>query len=521
MRPSRILTCLTALACASALPGYSFAQAAQSVVESVASATIPDAELQKALVAAQQAIDAQDCRGALDVLDPVVLRLGDSPQRAAMQRIRLFCLGVEGRAADIPSVQRELAKSLPTDGLVRAYGILVAADESRYVDAANQVSALAASAPHSLDILSGQSVRAISLQLTREHAYRQRGEMLVALAKADWQPSDLPELRSSFAQGAIETLIASGKADEAAGLLDRIDQPEMLTSMATERQYAVLWPMIEDRLGPKSATMADSFARDRLVFYANNPDAPAALRDATNAMLILGRYSEVVEMTDNVAVQNGMTHEALQTLMYRARALTTLKRGDEARKLLSSVAALDPQRTPDASSMIISFAEFLDDNGREQEALAFTREAQARASAVLSDFGQRWLDRTEVCALSALGKMAEANAAIDRMKLVSAHNQAATIEAMLCAKRDAEAAKIAVKAFDDKDMTSNLIAQFQPSDSTWAPTPSRLRSLWLAFLARPDVKAAFERKGRILPRTLWPSPTPRPIPHSGDASSLT
>jgi tetratricopeptide (TPR) repeat protein len=495
--------------------------AAEPVVASGAPATIPDTELQKALVTAQQAIAAQDCGGALGELDPLVPRLGDGPQRAALQRIRLFCLGVEGRAADIASVQRELAKTLPTDGLVRAYGVLVAADENRYIDAANQLSALATSAPHSLEILTGQSVRAISLQLTREHAYRQRGEMLVALAKADWQPSDLPELRSSFAQGAIETLIASGKADEAAGLLDRIDQPEMLTTMATERQYTALWPMIEDRLGPKSATMADRFARDRLVFYANNPDAPAALRDATNAMLVLGRYSEVVEMTDNVVVQDGMPHEAVQTMMYRARALSTLKRADEARKLLSGVAALDPQRTPDAASMIITFAEFLDDNGRELEALTFTREAQAKAAGALSDFGRRWLDRTEVCALSALGKTAEANAALDRMKLVSAQNQAATIEAMLCAKRDAEAAQIALKAFDDNDMASNLVAQFQPSDSTWAPAPSRLRSLWLAFLARPDVKMAFERKGRILPRTLWPSPAPRPIPHSGGASSLT
>jgi hypothetical protein len=171
--------------------------------------------------------------------------------------------------------------------------------------------------------------------------------------------------------------------------------------------------------------------------------------------------------------------------------------------------------------MIITFAEFLDDTGREQEALTFTREAQTRAAAALSDFGKRWLDRTEICALSALGKTAEANAAIDRMKLVSTQNQAATIEAMLCAKRDAEAAKLAIKAFDDGDMASNLVAQFQPADAGWAPAPSRLRTLWLAFLSRPDVKAAFERKGRVLPHTLWPSPVPRTIPHSGDASSLT
>lgn len=520
MRHKSLAACLSVLFCCTAASGLA---AAQITAPMALPGAVSDDDLKMALATAQQAISAQDCHGALAVLDPLVDRVGDPSRRAVLQRIRLFCLGMDGRVADLANVQRELSKTMPADGLVRAYGVLVAADENRYVDAASQLSALATTAPHNLEILTGHSVRAISVQLTREHAYRQRGEMLIALAKADWQPSDLPELRSSFAQGAIETLISGGRNDEAAGLLDRIDQPEMLSSMATERQYTVLWPMIEGRLGPKSGKAVDRYARDRLAFYANNPDSGAALRDATDAMLVLGRYGEVVEMTDNIAVQDSMSHEAIQTMVYRARALSTLKRDDEATKLLGSFAALDLQKTPEASSMIISFAEYLDDIGREQQALAAARQAQQTAAGALSDFGKRWLDRTEVCALAALGHSAEANAAVDRLKLLSAQNQAATIEALLCTKRDAEAAQIAVKAFDDSDMASNLVAQLQPEDSIWAPAPSRLKQLWQAFLlARPDVKAAFERKGRVLPRNFWPSPQPRVIPHSsGNGSSLT
>jgi len=199
-----------------------------------------------------------------------------------------------------------------------------------------------------------------------------------------------------------------------------------------------------------------------------------------------------------------------------------LKRDDDVVKLMSGVVALDLRRTPEATALLVSYAEFLDETGREKEALATARAARLNGDAFFSDFGMRWLDRTEVCALSALGRVAEANAAMDRMKLLVAQNQPATIEALLCVKRDAEAAKIIVKAFDDNDMADNLITQFQPQDAIWAPSPSRLRQLWIAFLARPDVKAVFEQKGRVLPRNFWPSPQPRPIPHeSGNGSSLT
>lgn len=486
-----------------------------------AARTIGDDELARALAGAQKAVAGQDCHAALIALDPLVARLGDSPQRAVVQRLRLVCLGVDGRVADIPAVQRELMKSMPRDGLVQAFGVLVAADESRFVDAANQITALAATSPQNLEILTGASVRAISVRLTEQHAYRERGDMLVALAQVDWQPTDIPELRLSFAQGAIESLLGSGKTDEAAELLDRIDQPEMLTSMAIERHYAPLWPAIERKLGPQSGAMADRFARDRLGFFANNPDSETALRDATNAMLLLGRFDDVVDMTGGVTVHAGMSRDAVRTLLYRARALAALRRNDDAVKLFGGFMALDLKQTPEATPALVNYAEFLDEIGREDDALTAARAALEKASVTLTDFGKRWLDRTEVCALSALGRVDEANKAADRLKLLSAQNQPATIEALLCAKRDAEASAIAIKAFEDNDVASNLVVQFQPANSVWAPAPSRLRGLWFAFLNRPEIKAVFGRKGRVLPENLWPAPDPRALPRRPGGASLT
>ena len=188
---------------------------AQQTSPAVSGPGVSEQELQAAMISAQDAIGRQDCAGVLAALDPLVPRLAETPQRTAIQRFRITCLAAVGRTADLPAVQRELAKAMPRDGLVRAFGALIAADENRFVDAADQISALAASSPDALQILTGTAVRAIAVRLSDEKAFDARGRMLVALAQADWQPADQPDLRASFAEGAIDALVKQGRAAEA------------------------------------------------------------------------------------------------------------------------------------------------------------------------------------------------------------------------------------------------------------------------------------------------------------------
>jgi hypothetical protein len=199
-----------------------------------------------------------------------------------------------------------------------------------------------------------------------------------------------------------------------------------------------------------------------------------------------------------------------------------LRRNDEADQFFGAFTKIDLRRSPDSAVALITYAEFLDEIGRPAKALAVARDARAKADALLTDHDKRWLDRTEICALSTLGRTAEANGAILAIKARAKDNEAAAIEALLCAKRDAEASQIALKAFGNSDTAPELLYQFQPAASLWAPTPSRLRALWIAFLARPEIKAVFERHGRILPRGFWPDPKPRSIPRRpGNGAALT
>ncbi len=478
--------------------------------------------LTAALTAAQEAAGRDDCAAVLNALDPIVPDLAEGQQRLLIQRMRLLCLSSEGRTAELSKVQQELARAMPRDGLVKAFGVLIAAEENRFTDAADQLALLADTSPQSLNVLTGAAVRAISMKLAEDRALEARARMMIALARADWEPSDIPELRIGFAESAIGALIDRGEADEAEGLLERIDQPELLSAMAVDRHYIKLWPALEARLGPGGGNSVDRFARDKFALLGDSPDSELALRDAANAMLLLGRYQDVLDMTDTVQVTDGISRDAVRTILYRARALTAMRRNDEADRLLGSFMKLDLQRSPAAATALVSYAELLDEIGRPAQALAAARDARTKTGDLLTPLGKLWLDRTEICTLSTLGRTAEASSAIQAIKRQSEQNQAATIEALLCAKRDAEASQIAIKAFGDSETAGELLIQFQPAASLWAPAPSRLRDLWTSFLARPEIKAVFERHGRILPRGFWPDAKPRAIPRRpGNGATLT
>lgn len=492
--------------------GLSFAATLALSAPASAQASADDPALAAAVGKAREALQREDCAAVLQALDPVVPGLQRGPGRTLVQRMRLVCLGTEGRAGELPAVQQELAQATPKDGMVKAFGVLIAADQNRFVDAANQLANLADSSPQSLDVLTGSAVRAITVKLIEDHARAARANMEIALARADWEPADLPDLRIDFAEDAIGALIDQGETAEAEGLLERIDQPELLSAMMVDRHYSKIWPALEARLGPASATSVDSYAREKLAAFADAPDSEIALRNAANAMLLLGRYQDVLDLTDNVRVADGVSTDAVRTLLFRVRALQAMRRYDDVDKLLAQFTRLDLRKSPAAVTALVSYAEFLDEIGRPAQALATARTALTKGGDLLTDLGKLWLDRTEICTLSTLGRTAEANHAIEAIKARAEQNQAAAIEALLCAKRDAEASRIALKAFDDEDVAGDLLLQFQPTGSLWAPSPSRLRNLWIAFLARPEIKATFQRKGRILPRSFWPDPKPRPIP---------
>jgi hypothetical protein len=463
-----------------------------------------------------------DCPGALAITAPLVSGAAaeGEPRRIAAQLVRLPCLAVAGRGAEVDATLAELRRTAPANPAVRAFAVSADAQAGRTAQAADGMIALADQGSPGLRLIPGVVWRVIAQRLMAAHDAPRRDRLALSLARAQWAPADDPTLGEAIAYEAAGAALDGKDTDEAAAFLSRVRRPDALAGMAIDRRYQALWPAIEKRLGPASGAAADRYARSALVAFADRPDDIAVRRDAARAFLYLGRADDLLATTAPVAVADGMDEDRVTIMLLHAQALTA--RGDRAGAIavLAPVAALDPARTPQASSALISLAELYHEQGRFADELALARTTMAKAQTGLSPFGIGWLRRNEVCALVGLHRDAEAKATGDALKAAAADNQPAAIEGLLCARRDDEAAAIAMATLGTPDGADRLADQFQPAGALFLAQPSALRESWERLLARADVRAAFDRAARILPKPLWPA-RDRAVPVSAALAGTT
>jgi len=481
-----------------------------------------DAAVTKALPLAQ----ANDCKAVLALLDPAVAGGAGrgSAARFSAQLLRLPCLPGAGRETEVAPLLAELRAQAPDNALIRGYQILDDADTQHYAQAADDLATVADQRSRALAMVPGDLWRQVAQALTLSNDSARRDRTALALALADWDPADRPELAESLAADGIGALLDRHAIDDARGLLDRIHRPPTLWEMAIERRYAALWPEIEKMIGPAGGTTIDGYAHGALDAYAGAPQDRHALLDATMAFSYLGRFDDVTTTAAATVIAPGMSEQQVEIVLADADAQAAAGHRDAALARLRPFASADLSTTPEAAVALIGLAEQLQDAGRYEEELGVADAGLGTKADYFSSYGLAWLKRNRVCALTGLKRAADARAAGDALKASAADNQAAAIEGLLCAGRDGEAATIAITALATTEGADRLADQFQPDGALLPHAPSPLRALWGKLLSRPDVKAAFDRSARILPKPYWPLATPRALPapaDGGDASSTT
>ncbi|USI73069.1 hypothetical protein [Sphingomonas morindae] len=476
----------------------------------VAAASADDARL---LAQAADRADAGDCAGVLALLDPLVAGAAPvaSGTRFSAQLLRMPCLAATGRGKEVAPVLAELQARAPHHPLVRAFEIFIAADQGRFDAAADGLAAIADEGSPALQLMPSSLWRALAQRLTVAGDIARRDRTALALARAGWTPEDRPELAESLALQGIGTLLDSGETAQARALLARVQRPAALWDMAIQRRYAPLWPAIEARLGAASGVAADRFARTALAAFAAAPNEDRARLDAVRAFIALGRGADAERTAAPVAAVPGLGEDRLDMALDDATAKSARGAGQAAIDRVLPFARLDLARTPEATAAIIVLGELYEEAGDHAAALALARTTLAR-NGPFSAFGTAWLRRTEVCALAGLGEQAQAARAADAMRATAGDNQPAAVEAALCANQDDAAERLAIAALATRDGASRLAEQFQPQGAFFLHPPGRMRARWAALLARPAVRAAFDRVARILPERLWPAATPRALP---------
>jgi hypothetical protein len=509
MGPEPRLRLLIAAALAALVAAHAGAALPRAPIAPARTRIGDDAVIARAAALAQ----AGDCKAVIALLDPMVAgeaRAGTATRFSA-QLLRLPCLGGVGRAGEVPAVLAELKQVSPGNPVVQGYEVFADVDAGRYAQAADNLGAIADSRSKALALMPGELWQALAQRLTLSGDVARRDRVALSLALADWDPADQPQLSESIAADGVGTLLDSHADDDARQLLGRVHRPALLWEMALEHRYAALWPQIEAALGPAGGSAIDRYARTALDAYADAPQDPQAALDAAQAFLALGRFDDVSSVAGGTAIAPHMSEQQVTLVLTDADALAAAGARDKALDRLRPFARADFKASPDAAAALIPLAETLDQAGRFDEELAVANEGAAQSD-YFSPFGLAWLQRNRVCALTGLGRAADAKAAGDALKAASKDNPAAAIEGLLCAGRDDEAAGIAIAALAISEGADALADQFQPDGALLPHSPSRLRGMWARLLVRPDVKAAFDRVARIMPKPYWPQTTPRPLP---------
>ena len=478
-----------------------------------------DAVVAKALMDASARFAAQDCAGVLAALDPIAPAIrADDPRLQPIQRLRLSCFLPAGRAGEIEPLYAQLIRATPRDATLRILGVAIAMDQRLFPLAAQRLAAVAEDQPAALAAVQTSLVKQLREAIAVDRSQKALAERLdLALATANWLAVDEPDVDDAIHASAVAQFVRREDLGQARTQLVQIDSPEILVDLALDRREASIWPDIKAQLGDHGALAIDAFAANNLEAFARTPGDDRTLRDAVRSFILLSRPQDAIDLASRVVVVDKMSQELVTTVTYQAEALAFLGRRDEALARLKEFEPLDLRATPSAVNALVLYTELLDEAGHPDQSLSVVRATRDKARAVLSPWGLGWLQRSEACALATLAQAAPAKAAGDLLVTQADANPAAAIEGLLCLGRRDEAAKIAVKTLAMPDGADMLADQFQPAGALWVAPPSRLRALWTPLLARPDVKSAFDKVARILPKELWPSPQPRPIPRAGSA----
>lgn len=278
-----------------------------------------------------------------------------------------------------------------------------------------------------------------------------------------------------------------------------------LVLAAMDLRNKAVWPDL-DRIG------ADGFrkALAREVTAAADaakaaPNDYKAAQRLVRALRQAGRLSEAAEaalslVSDRTKVET-VGEDAGWLVDQYAQVLQEQGKADQAIAALDGVLALGLDNYPWLVSQAINRLTLLNDAGRHAEVLAALPALEAGADGKMSKFGRMFLQSEKACALRATGRDTEAAVAEKLLAEDLSLNPAARARAAACrGDVDAIAADL-VTRLSNPAQRSDALGLFLTFHDQPRPYPfeAKLLAVMKQAVARPEVRAALQKVGRVVP----------------------
>jgi len=322
------------------------------------------------------------------------------------------------------------------------------------------------------------------------------------------------DVRNMFAMAAIEPALRIGDLAFATRMAATVSYPPSQRGMLINRTYEPLWPALAKTVGPQMRASRDAYAADRAAAFRAAPADVQLGADAILAAAYAGQFERAVELGREMKLNlAGLADYDLPhawAVNNLAWALDHLGRSSEADRWFDGLAALPLENRRWMVNFAINRAERLLYAHRWAEALAAGTYAVKVAATQGSPYAVQSAGVLRTCAAAQLGRAAEVAEAWPALRAHAMDNVGGTAGLARCAGKSDEARAILKEALADQEKRADALITIQPAGADLMGDPVFPGGGNFALLgADAELRAAFDRVGRILPDELLPTPPGR------------
>jgi tetratricopeptide (TPR) repeat protein len=370
----------------------------------------------------------------------------------------------------------------------------------RFAPAAVDLITLAKEFPKNVQSVQFRRIYGVVNYLREQNRNEDALAILLWLKKVDYRGPGPVSSNDGLNPLLIGQYVRLKRVDEAAPYIAELSRYTNLLQLVADRENELLWAsskvqtvlQLQDFPGRQLAAVQK--------LAVQNPKAIPVVYDLVNSLRLNGRYAEAAkvgqEALNNLAAYEKSAEYEAWLRNGIADALVAQGRFDDANAILQPLLSMDVKANSFLVNQFINLGSLLLDQGRYREAVETAQKAHGSSSS----YGEKFIQMVSVCAMSRTGRAAEAETLMGEMLKAPDENHGATLDALMCLKREDEAAALIIKMLESEQRRWPVIDGLQDCrENPNRPAFAReLRAVAAKVRDRPDVRKAIDKVGKIL-----------------------
>ncbi|MEX0591508.1 MAG: tetratricopeptide repeat protein [Xanthobacteraceae bacterium] len=385
-------------------------------------------------------------------------------------------------------------------GNIRFNRLTALVELKRYAPAAVDLITLAKEFPKEIQSVQLRKIYLVINYLREQNRNEDALAILLWLKKADYRGPGPVSSGDGLNPLLIGQYVRLKRVDEAAPYIAELSRYTNLLQLVADKENEPLWASakVQAVLQLQDFPARQLAAAQKLT--VQNPKALSIVYDLVNSLRLNGRYAEAAkvgqEALNNLAGYDKSAEREAWLRNAIADALIAQGRFDDANSILQPLLNMDVKTNSFLVNQFINLGGLLLDQGRYREAMETAQKAHGSSSR----YGEKFIQMVSVCAMSRTGRAAEAETLMTEMLKAPDENHGATLDALMCLKREDETAALIIKMLQSEEGRWSVLEGLQDCrENPNRPAFAReLRAVVAKVRDRPEVRKAIDQVGKVL-----------------------